>query len=91
VLASIRSRRGAARPRLAEIITNLTDRIQEAKINGWLGEVQSLEVSLKAATAKLISLDRLRERKTSKGDDPGHPSGPQSVDPAGVLGRHAVG
>jgi hypothetical protein len=54
----------AARPRLAEIITNLADRIQEAKINGWLGEVQGLEVSLEAATAKLISLDRLHERKS---------------------------
>lgn len=55
----------AARPRLAEIITNLADRIQEAKINGWLGEVQGLQVSLKAATAKLISLDRLRDRQNS--------------------------
>jgi hypothetical protein len=41
------------RPRLAEIIHNLHERIAEARMNGWLGEVQGLEVSLKAAKRKL--------------------------------------
>jgi hypothetical protein len=52
-----------ARPRLVEIITNLKDRIQEAKLNKWLGEVDGLESSLKAAANKLVSLDRMRERR----------------------------
>jgi len=39
------------RRRLAEIISNLHERITEARMNGWLGEVQGLEVSLKAANA----------------------------------------
>jgi hypothetical protein len=46
------------RPRLIEIIRNLTDRIDEARTNGWLGEVQGLQISLDAARAKLASLDR---------------------------------
>ncbi|UVS80546.1 hypothetical protein Actkin_04297 [Actinokineospora sp. UTMC 2448] len=32
-----------------EIIANLRDRIQEAKLNRWLGEVQYLEASLHTA------------------------------------------
>jgi hypothetical protein len=46
------------RNRLIEIIRNLADRIDEARVNGWLGEVQGLQISLDAARAKLISLDR---------------------------------
>jgi len=46
------------RPRLTEIIHNLHERITEARMNGWLGEVQGLQVSLEAAKRKLASLDR---------------------------------
>ncbi|MBV8350012.1 MAG: hypothetical protein JOZ49_21615 [Mycolicibacterium sp.] len=52
-----------ARPRLVVIIANLKDRIQEARINGWLGEVQGLQVSLDAAINKLAALDRLRSQQ----------------------------
>ena len=48
----------AARGRLTEITRNLADRISEARINGWLGEVEGLKVSLAAARAKLAALDR---------------------------------
>jgi site-specific recombinase XerD len=51
-----------ARPRLVAIVANLKDRITEARLNGWLGEVQGLQVSLNAATTKLATLDRLRDR-----------------------------
>ncbi|MGV9248106.1 hypothetical protein [Streptomyces sp. NPDC003710] len=47
------------RRRLEEIIRNLGDRIEEARANGWLGEVQGLQISLEAARNKLASLDRL--------------------------------
>jgi site-specific recombinase XerD len=60
-----------ARPRLVEIIANLRDRISEAKLNGWLGEVEGLKVSLEAASRKLVSLDRAHDR---------HPSGPVNLD-----------
>jgi hypothetical protein len=53
----------SARPRLAEIIANLNDRIAEAKTNGWLGEVAGLDASLQAAARKLVSLDRMRDRQ----------------------------
>ena len=36
-------------------------------MNGWLGEVQGLEVSLKAAKRKLASLDRSIERNSRTG------------------------
>jgi hypothetical protein len=56
----------AARGRLAEIIRNLADRISKARINGWLGEVEGLQVSLTAARAKLAALDRTA-RNTAPG------------------------
>jgi site-specific recombinase XerD len=46
------------RHRLAEIIGNLTERITEAQLNGWLGEVQGLQTSLTAAKNKLATTDR---------------------------------
>lgn len=46
------------RGRLIEITRNLNDRIAEAHMNGWLGEVQGLEVSLQAARDKLTSLNK---------------------------------
>ncbi|MCX5107191.1 hypothetical protein OOK13_01260 [Streptomyces sp. NBC_00378] len=46
------------RSRLIEIIQNLRDRVREARANGWLGEVEGLQVSLDAANAKLHSLKR---------------------------------
>jgi hypothetical protein len=49
------------RTRLAEIIDNLQTRIDEARNNGWLGEVQGLQVSLDTATTKLSNLDRTRQ------------------------------
>lgn len=48
------------RPRLLEIIQNLRERLTEARGNGWLGEVEGLQVSFDAAMAKLNSLKRPR-------------------------------
>ncbi|MGW4985661.1 hypothetical protein [Streptomyces mirabilis] len=55
------------RPRLIEIIRNLAERIAEARTNGWLGEVQGLQVSLTKAKEKLAALDRSLERSRSTG------------------------
>lgn len=54
----------AQRNRLVEIIHNLTDRITEARLNGWLGEVAGLQVNLSAANLKITALDRLRRDQT---------------------------
>jgi hypothetical protein len=43
---------------LAEIIRNLDERIKEARMNGWLGEVQGLQTSRDAAAKKLVAVDR---------------------------------
>ncbi|MEU4524594.1 hypothetical protein AB0F52_38465 [Amycolatopsis sp. NPDC024027] len=55
------------RQRLAEIVRNLPDRITEARMNGWLREVEGLTVSLHAATAKLADLDRAIARARDGG------------------------
>lgn len=54
-----------ARPRLAAIIDNLRDRIDEARANGWLGEIQGLQISLDAAVGKLVALDRAGRRRAA--------------------------
>jgi hypothetical protein len=61
----------AARDRLIEIIKNLADRIAEARINGWLGEVEGRQVSLTAAHA---TLDRTARNTTPGTTDLGMPA-----------------
>ena len=57
------------RGRLIEIIHNLQERITEARINGWLGEVQGLQTSLQTARDKLANLERtLKNGRTSTTD-----------------------
>lgn len=48
-------------PRLQEIHANLVDRLQEAKNQGWLGEVAAIETTMAAARQKL---EAMRERAT---------------------------
>ena len=48
----------AQRPRLAEIRDNLTARITEAEREGWLGEIEGLQISLAGANDKLAQIDR---------------------------------
>ena len=52
-----------AAPTSREITRNLADRIEEARTNGWHGEVQGLQISLDAARTKLASLDRLARNR----------------------------
>lgn len=46
------------RPRLIDIRDNLTARIAEAQREGWLGEIEGLEVSLAGATDKITQFDQ---------------------------------
>ncbi|MDQ1013123.1 hypothetical protein QFZ82_007608 [Streptomyces sp. V4I23] len=48
----------AQRDRLVEIGDNLLARIAETEREGWLGEVEGLQVSLAGAEEKLAQLDR---------------------------------
>ena len=50
-------------PRLEEIHANLGDRLQEAKEQGWLGEVAAIETTLAAAAQKL----RAMSERTTRG------------------------
>ena len=53
----------AQRHRLTEIRDNLTARIAEAEREGWLGEVEGLQVSLAGADDKLAQIDRRPHRQ----------------------------
>lgn len=46
------------RPRLIDIRDNLTARISEAEREGWLGEIEGLQVSLAGATEKITQIDQ---------------------------------
>ncbi|MEU9118155.1 hypothetical protein AB0D04_42205 [Streptomyces sp. NPDC048483] len=61
------------RKRLIEIIHGLTDRIKEAKSNGWLGEAEGLQVSLQAASKKLTAMDQAQARSKTHIADLGLP------------------
>ncbi len=55
----------AQMPRLEEIRANLGDRLQEAKDQGWLGEVAAIETTLAAAAQKLQAMRGLTARNTT--------------------------
>jgi integrase len=54
----------AGRDRIVEVRDNLVARIAEAKREGWLGEVEGLEVHLAGAQEKLSQLDQIASRRT---------------------------
>jgi hypothetical protein len=53
----------AARSRLVQLRDNLVDRIAEAHHEGWLGEVDGLNVSLAATRDKLTQLATIAARR----------------------------
>ncbi len=55
----------AQHQRLVEIRDNLHARIAEARREGWLGEVDGLQISLNGARQKLDQLDQLNARTSS--------------------------
>ncbi|WP_380792578.1 tyrosine-type recombinase/integrase [Streptomyces albidoflavus] len=55
----------AQMPRLQEIHANLVDRLQEARDQGWLGEVAAIETTMAAAAQKLEAMrDRAAQPST---------------------------
>ncbi|MGH3511589.1 MAG: tyrosine-type recombinase/integrase [Pseudonocardiaceae bacterium] len=67
----------AQRPRIVEIRDNLLDRITEAEREGWLSEVEGLQISLAGANDKLAQLNR---RSTTATIDLGIPNKRSSQD-----------
>jgi integrase-like protein len=55
----------AQMPRLEEIRANLADRLQEARDQGWLGEVAAIETTLAAAAHKLKAMRELTARSAT--------------------------
>lgn len=88
----------AQRPRLEEIRDNLQSRIAEAIREGWLGEVEGLQVSLAGAQDKLVQIDatlrrqattHLGMRHSGRSLDETQPrSPPRHNQPTGVLDDH---
>jgi hypothetical protein len=54
----------AQRGRLIEVRDNLIARIAEARHEGWLGEVDGLQVSLAGARQKIDQLEQIATRST---------------------------
>ncbi len=52
-------------PRLEEIRASLGDRLEEARDQGWLGEVAAIETTLAAATQKLKAMRELTACSTT--------------------------
>ncbi|MFF5846996.1 tyrosine-type recombinase/integrase [Streptomyces massasporeus] len=63
----------AQRARLTEIRDNLLARLTEAEREGWLGEIEGLEISLAGAQEKLALLDA-EQARTRRTVDLGMPS-----------------
>jgi hypothetical protein len=75
----------AQRPRIIEIRDNLIDRIAEADREGWLGEVEGLNITLAGAN------DKLAQRLSGSGPTwpptrPGTASGTEAARGAGLGG-----
>jgi len=66
----------AQRQRLVEIRDNLKGRIAEAEREGWLGEVEGLQLSLAGAQEKLAQIDKRSRTTESTSVDLGTPSLP---------------
>ncbi|MFL6124814.1 tyrosine-type recombinase/integrase [Actinophytocola sp.] len=54
-------------PRLEEIHANLVDRLDEAKEQGWLGEVAAIETTMAAAAQKLEAMRTVRKATVNLG------------------------
>jgi integrase len=49
--------------RLVEILDNLNARLAEARVQGWLGEVEGLQITIASAEQKLGAMQRAVDRK----------------------------
>ena len=54
----------AQRPRLIEVRDNLIARVAEARQEGWLGEVDGLQISLSGARQKMDQIEQMTARAT---------------------------
>jgi hypothetical protein len=54
----------AQRPRLIEVRDNLIARVAEARQEGWLGEVDGLQISLAGARQKMDQIEQMTARST---------------------------
>lgn len=79
------------RSRLVEIIRNLDDRITEARLNGWLGEVQGLQTSRDAAAKKLVALGRTAAQASHPTTQPANLGIPVVADASPMISNHRTG
>jgi len=55
----------AQQQRIVDIRDNLIDRIAEAEREGWIGEVEGLQISLAGANDKLAQIDKRTNATTA--------------------------
>ncbi|MEV6866674.1 site-specific integrase [Streptosporangium subroseum] len=60
--------------RLAELVKNLEDRLEEAEIHSWGGEIEGIKASLEAGRAKLTAVRRSAAKRQSGLTDLGIPT-----------------
>jgi hypothetical protein len=60
--------------RLAELVKNLEDRLEEAEIHGWGGEIKGIKASLEAGRAKLTTARRSAAKRQPGLTDLGTPT-----------------
>src|SRR6185437_2244940 len=68
----------AQHQRLVDVRDNLLTRIEEARTQGWLGEVEGLQISLAGARTKLAQLDQMIPPTLRTPVDLGIPTAPTS-------------
>jgi integrase len=68
----------AQRQRFIDVRDNLLARIEEARTQGWLGEVEGLQISLAGARTKLAQLDQMPLPTRNKPVDLAIPTHPHS-------------
>ncbi|MGH3475948.1 MAG: hypothetical protein ACRDRY_09540 [Pseudonocardiaceae bacterium] len=68
----------AQHQRFIDVRDNLLARIEEARAQGWLGEVEGLQISLAGARTKLAQLDQMPRPTLNKPVDLGIPTHPHS-------------
>jgi hypothetical protein len=59
--------------RLADLVKNLQDRLEEAEMHGWGGEIEGIKTSLEAGRAKLATARRSTAKPQSALTDLGIP------------------
>lgn len=89
--ASLRPGYGYLAEALTEIRDNLTACIDEARREGWLGEMEGLEISLAGAQDKLAQISRRQSTTTTSESQQPSPARPAQNGPTKQICNQRIG